>query len=175
MYFQFINTQSNKIHMRKLYISPAWLMIVVLFACHAGKKINPGTVGLVPLNNYFVKNTVPLPEPVNYMFFTRQVDFDNHFGAAKTANNTIVTPDFSGQMVVAVALSPTANKTTLQFDKAEIGGPELNVYYSQTEQGGEQTFRQAPCAVATVPKSLSVKRLNFYNQGNKVKSFDVKF
>jgi hypothetical protein len=149
--------------MRTIFI----LLAVSLFlaGCGGNKSITASPVGLVNLPGYFTKNTVDLPNEVNYKAITSQAQFDEIFGAAQTAGTEIKKPEFSGQVVVAVILKATNKPTEVKIKKAEIGGADLNVYYSIETKNETQSFSTTPTAVAAVPRSQSVKRVNFYAEG----------
>ncbi|TXJ29825.1 MAG: hypothetical protein E6Q24_01035 [Chitinophagaceae bacterium] len=148
--------------------------IVLLSACTANRVTNASRIGLVPLSNYFVKNTVALPDEYNYKVSVNQPDFDQTFGVAATMNSSITKPDFSGQMVVAVMGKASSQQQEISFDRATIGGKDLNVYYN-VKKGSEQSYTSTALALATVPKSGSVKRANFYRDSVLVKTIPIGF
>jgi hypothetical protein len=147
--------------------SIAFLLISLISACRITQPI-PSSVAIVPLNNYFIKNTPALLEDVNYMAFTSPTAFYNMFGIAKTMENEVRQPNFDGQIVVAIAMKPTNRNVTIRFSKAEINGRHLNAFYTVTESNTPLSYTQTPLAVATVPKGLDVKEIQFYLKENKV-------
>lgn len=150
--------------MKKYSILP---LISLIAACSITQPI-PSSVAIVPLDNYFIKNTSQLIEDVNYRAFTSPTTFYNTFGVAKTMENEVRQPNFDGQIVVAVAMKPTNRNVVIRFTKAEINGRHLNVFYTVTESSAILTYTQTPMAVATVPKGLDVKDVQFYVKENKV-------
>lgn len=148
-------------------------VIITMYSCTNAKNIQVSQVGLVTLDNYFTKNTVTLAADTNYYAFTNQQAFDNIFGVAKTANNTIITPDFHGQTAVAVILKPTNKNVSVKLLKAEMGGKNLNIYYSILNNGNDLSYTQTPTAIATVPRGLDVKYVNFFTGDTKVKTIPL--
>lgn len=146
--------------------------IVLLAACSANRHTSASRIGMVPLNNYFVKNTVALPDEYNYKVSVSQADFDQAFGIAATMNNTITKPDFSGQVVVAVMGKPSSVQQEIGFESAALGNGDLNIYY-KVKKGSEQSYTSTALALAAVPKSTSVKKANFYQDSVLVKTIPV--
>lgn len=144
----------------------------VLFSCAGSKQNKASVIGLVPLSNYFVKNTVPLPDEYNYRVAASQAEFDAMFGAAATMNNSIRQPDFSGQTVVAVIGKTSAQQQEIRIDGATLAGKDLHVYYT-VKKGGMQSFTTTAAGLATVPKAVSVKKVNFYQDSMLVKTIPV--
>lgn len=147
---------------------------VLLAACSGNRHASASRIGMVPLNNYFVKNTVALPDEYNYKVSVSQADFDQAFGVAATMNNAITKPDFSGQVVVAVMGKPSSLQQEIGFESASIGNEDLNVYY-KVKKGSAQSYTSAALALAAVPKSNSVKKANFYQDSVLVKTIPVSF
>ena len=147
---------------------------VLLAACSGNRYTSASRIGLVPLNNYFVKNTVALPDEYNYKVSVNQADFDQTFGVAATMNNTITKPDFSGQVVVAVIGKPSSQQQEIGFESAALGNGDLNLYY-KVKKGSEQSYTSTALALAAVPRSNSVKKANFYQDSVLVKTIPVSF
>jgi hypothetical protein len=144
------------------------LAATIVTACGTTKKTEASQVGLVQLHDYYVKSTTKVPEESQYMVFTSRDRFDDVFQANKRAKR----PDFGGQQVVAVTGKPTKKIVIYKFSRAEIAGSEMNVYYS-VEEKGEHGYSAIPAGIATVPKSESVKRVNFFEDNNKMKTVSV--
>lgn len=149
------------------------IVALVTLSCNSAKNITASSIGLVPLDNYFVKNNVTLTDDTTYQAITNNATFENNFGVAKTMDNKIITPDFNGQTVVAVILKPTNKNVSVKLLKATLDGKDLNVYYSITNNGADLTYTQTPAAVATVPKALDAKNVNFFSQDVKVKTIPL--
>lgn len=147
-------------------------ILVLLAGCGNSKYVTPSEVGLVPLQGYFVKNNVLLQEEFNYLVITNKGDFDNIFGIAATGNSKIIKPDFSGQVVLAIAGKSSETKKTIWIERAVIGDKEMNVYFS-TASGGVQTFSSTSLSLAAVPRSRSVRKVNFYKGEALVKKVQV--
>jgi len=109
----------------------------IIYGCIGSKQVAASKTGLVRLDHYFTKNTVVFPDDVNYRVITRAEDFDNIFGVAQTMDSKVIRPDFSGQTVVAILLPPTNKETFIHFEKAEIAGEEINIYYNISKTGKE--------------------------------------
>ncbi|MBN9298724.1 MAG: hypothetical protein J0I41_17080 [Filimonas sp.] len=143
------------------------IALFFLISCRITQPI-PSSVGVVPLDNYFIKNTSQLIEDVNYIAIRSPDVFYNTFGVAKTMTNEVRTPNFSGQFVVAVAMKPTNKDVTIRFSKAELSGRQMNVYYTVTENPSLLSYKQTPLAVATIPKGESTKEIVFYFKESKI-------
>lgn len=150
------------------------LGVLLLSACSTNRHTSASAIGLTPLGNYFVKNTVTLPDEYNYKVSVSQADFDQIFDVAATMNNTIAKPDFSGQVAVAVMGKPSSQQQEISFEKATLGGKDLYVYYT-VKKGGTQSYTSTALALATVPKANDVKRVNFYQDSTLVKTVPVSF
>ena len=144
-----------------------------MLSCNNTKNITASSIGLVPLDNYFVKNNVTLTDDTTYEAITSNVTFENNFGVAKTMDNKIITPDFNGQTVVAVILKPTNKNVSVKLLKATLAGKDLNIYYSISNNGADLTYTQTPTAIATVPRALDAKNVNFFSQDVKVKTIPL--
>ena len=144
-----------------------------MLSCNNTKNITASSIGLVPLDNYFVKNNVTLTDDTTYEAITSNVTFENNFGVAKTMDNKIITPDFNGQTVVAVILKPTNKNVSVKLLKATLAGKDLNIYYSISNNGADLTYTQTPTAVATVPRTIGAKNVNFFSQDVKVKTIPL--
>lgn len=147
-------------------------LIVLTVGC-ATIKNTPSQVGATTLTNYIVNPTASFPDSVNYTVFTNEETFLRSFTATKGGDGSTV-PDFKGQQVVAVVLKPTTDIVELRIQKAEIGDKDLNIYYEKITAPGS-TFSHTPSVAATVPKSTSVTRANFYRAGIKEKTVDVAY
>ena len=148
--------------------------IIFLLNCSSPKNAKSARIGIRTLPNYFANNTVSLQDEYNFKVINSNTDFDKTFGIPKTAENNHLKPDFSSQIVVAVIMKPTNKKTNLRFDKAEIVDSDLNVYYLVHETGNQLNYSTSPTAVATVPKSQSVKKVNFITRDKIAGSESVK-
>lgn len=156
--------------MKKIPAVCSALIILILCGCTGNKNITASKIGLVRLNSYFTKNTVELPDEVNFRVFTKATDFDSTFGVAQTMDTNVVRPDFNGQIVVAVLNHSTNRETKVQIESAEVIGQDINVYYSVVDTGKVLGFTTSPNAVAAIPKVASAKQVNFYTAGTKVKT-----
>jgi hypothetical protein len=150
------------------------IIALTLLSCSTTRLNVPSAIGVVNLSHYALKDTNNLSPDDLFMAITNENDFNNRFIATATGQD-LKTPNFNGQIVLAVSLKPTNKQITVQFDRAEIAGKNLNTYYTVREDDATTTDAQRPTAVATVPKSLSVRQVNFYNNGSLVKSVPVTF
>jgi len=152
--------------MKKLFLFASILLLAI--SCNTNQHISASAIGLVNLENYAAKSNIYLPDAFNYMVITNQQDFDNTFGITTSGNVNITYPGFNAQTVVACIAQPSTNKVTIRFDKAEIVGKELYVYCNTSENEAQLKNAYIPVAVATIPKVLSVRRVIFYANGEKV-------
>jgi hypothetical protein len=151
------------------------LVIPAIVACASGRKIQPARIGVVPLHNYVLNPKASFSDSVNYYFITTAVEFHKWFEMTKATRQTAFVPDFTSQSVVAIVLKPTERVVTLNITKAEIAGKDLNIYYSVTDTTTFTTYAQAPKVIATVPKSVSVKQVNFFKEDTKEKTLPANY
>ena len=145
--------------MRRLFI---FSIIVSVLSCTVNKRDTPSAVGVVTLNNYALNPGVSLPDTVNYFFITKQNDFDRMFSATKMSMGKITVPNFTSQSVVAILFKTTEKVVSVNINGATISADKLNVNYTVTDTTSWKSYLQVPTVVATVPKSLDVKRVAFY-------------
>lgn len=139
------------------------LCLLAMICCNISfAQTSHREVTLTPLDNYFVKNTVPDTKGIHPTVINHQKTFDSYFGVAKTANNTIIKPDFSTQRVLLVLLPATENKTTVSIIKAEQTYGTLNVYFA-VQKGEKMSYTIRPFALAAIKKDPSIKRIHFYS------------
>jgi len=150
-----------------------FISVLAMLSCNNAKNIAGSRIGLVPLDNYFVKNNVSLAEDTTYLAVTNSATFENYFGVAKTMDNKIITPDFSSQTVVSVILKPTNKNVSVKLVSATVAGKEFNIYYSISNNGADLSYTHTPMAVATVPRAIGVRKANFFSNNVKVKTIPV--
>src|SRR6478609_3993489 len=126
-------------------------------------------LAFAPLDNYFLKNTAQLPDSINFLIIANQSEFDNLFGAAKTATNAITAPDFIINHTIAIATLPTNSKTTIEVEKVELGESTINVFAKITK-GEKESATSTPARVFAVEKRDGVTGMDFYLDGKMVKS-----
>jgi len=147
------------------------IISVLISACKTSKKVAAATpIDLIQLNNYFPKIELPLAEAFSHFVISDSTAFSNQFGVAKTMTNTIEPLNFGTKIIVAIQGTPTTQKTTIQFNNAELVGKDLNVYYTTTT-GETLTYTMTPAAIATIPKGYAIDNVNFYR--NKAKVFTI--
>ncbi|HEX8278908.1 MAG TPA: hypothetical protein VF540_09445 [Segetibacter sp.] len=143
-------------------------------SCYTGRNMRPSAIGVLPLHNYMLKQNVTFTNTINYKFFNNAEDFHNTFTITKTSPGTAIVPDFNAQSVVAVILPSSERVITVAIDKAEIAGRDLNVYYRVTDTTSWKTYPHAAKAVAILPKSLDVEKVNFFSNNNLTKTLSTK-
>jgi len=121
------------------------------------------------LENYLLKNTAQLPDSINFMIIGSQSEFDNLFGAAKTATNEINAPDFIINHTIAIATLPTNIKTTIEIEKVELGESTINVFAKITK-GEKESAISIPAKVFAVERREGVTGMDFYLDNKMVKS-----
>ncbi len=149
------------------------LFTIFAFACTSVKKAAPSAVGVVALRNYELNSKNTFTDTVSYQFITDANEFHNLFHLTKVSLVTAIVPDFKRQSVVAVILKPTTKVISVDINKAEIAGHNLNVYFTVTDTTSWKNYEHVPKAAATVPKSPDVKRVNFYRNNVKEKTLMV--
>ena len=143
--------------------------IIILFsACSSLKKITTeSSIGVLAYLNYDLKTVRSNEIDTLYYVITNQREFENTFKVTRSID--VNSPNFAGQTLVAIS---TPSTTRLKVIRAAIASSDLNVY------AGLCDIKEAGCpenglAVSTVPKSLSVKWVNFYLDGSMVKKMPV--
>ena len=154
----------------KNLLNSLFVASIFIFACKSSKVTVASPVELISLTNYFPKINLPLADTFNHFVIRDSTAFDNQFGMAKTADNILVTPNFGSQTVLAIQGKPTTTKTIILFDRAEINQKDLSVYYTATT-AETLSFTMTPAAIATIPRGLDIKYVNFFR--NKVKVFTI--
>lgn len=151
------------------------LFFAALFVAYFSSCKPPQTtsvIGLQTLNNYILRTDVVVTEDTRYMYFSDASSFTNTFQLSRSSPGNVVVPDFDGQRVVAIAQKPSTSIIDIKFIKAEAGGKDLNVYYEVNTLPGTN-YAHSPFIVALIPKSESVKRVNFYKEETKEKTINV--
>ena len=154
--------------MKQLFF--AALIVVHFTTCKPPQTTS--AIVLQPLNNYILRTDVVVTEDTRYMYFSDASSFTNTFQLSRSSPGNVVVPDFDGQRVVAIAQKPSTSIIDIKFIKAEAGGKDLNVYYEVNTLPGTN-YAHSPFIVALIPKSESVKRVNFYKGETKEKTINV--
>ena len=148
-------------------------LATALVACVSAKKLTPSTIGVLPIHNYILKQQVTFSDTVTYRIFTRAEEFHNIFTMTKTTPGAAIVPDFNAQWVVAIILQPSERVITIDINKAEITGNDLNIYYNVTDTTSWKTFAHTPKAVAILPKSVDVKQVHFFSRNGRNKTLNI--
>lgn len=122
-----------------------------------------------PLDNYFLKNTVKLPDSINFLILSSQAEFDELFGITKTSTNQIIAPDFIINRTIAIACSPTETKTTIEIEKVEMGESTINVFAKIIKEEKESST-STPARVFAIERREGVTGMDFYLNNQMVKS-----
>ena len=117
-------------------------------------KLTPSSLNVVPLEGYFVKNTVSTEQESTLVLISTQAEFDQSFGIAKTMTNTITPIDFTQNKVVAIFTKPSDLKTNIQLDRASVHGEILTANYN-IDQGEKQSFKSSALILFTVPHTVT--------------------
>lgn len=150
------------------------LIIFLVFAacsCAVNKSASRGgsPIGLHNLDHYYLKNTVALNSNYNGIVVSDITGFNSLFYCDKSQNARIIKPDFSGQVVVALAFN-VADNSRIIFTKAENAGQRINVYGKKTSIKEES---ESPVAIALLPKCFTAKNVNFYIDGSLVETVSL--
>lgn len=133
----------------------------VSVAADSTTQVAPVQLAFSPIDNYFLKNTVKLPDTVNFLIINGQAEFDELFGAAKTATNTITPPDFIINHTIAIACQPTDIQTMIEVEKVELRESTIKVFAHIT-RGQKQSSVSTPSRVFAVEKRDGVTGMDFY-------------
>ena len=147
------------------------LLALAVCSCNVNKSASFGgaPIGLRSLNHYYLKNTVALNSSYNGIVVSDIAVFNNFFYCDRRQNAKIIRPDFSGQVVVALAFN-AADNSKIIFTKAENAGKQINVYGNKTSIKNES---ESPVAIAVLPKNFTAKNVNFYIDGNLVETVSL--
>ncbi len=151
-----------------------FLLCPLLLLCKAETaKAQPEPVDFDLLSNYFIKNTVKFSSGLNCFVITNLAQFNKIFGTAKTSGNSVVTPHFGNNRVIAIAMPPSARETTVIIQKVEVAGNTTNVHCI-VNYGGNLSYKMTPFVVGTIQRDSFTKTIAFYRDGRIVKAFSVK-
>lgn len=131
------------------------LMVVVLSSCKISEDMKASPIGLVSLDGY--SETIKT-DADQFHVITSEKEFNDLFVTNADAGKKL---DFDGQ----IAVSLTAHNQKFYFTKATISEREMNVYY--------EIGKGSPVSIAAVPKSQSVKRVNFFQDNYLVRTIEV--
>jgi hypothetical protein len=146
------------------------ILMTSIIACTSTKKTTPSAIGVVPLHNYVLNENTSFSDDTNFLFFGSANIFHNTFSMTKTSIRNAIVPDFAAQSVVAIIMKPTEKVVSVEINKATTSGKDLNIYYTTADTTSWQTYKQTPMTVATVPKSGSVRKVNFFKDNIRQKT-----
>ncbi len=128
--------------------------VIAIHLCACGN--GPTEVTFNKLDNYFLSNTVEVPEGINV--FTAQDDstFYQLAGIAKTMSNEIRKPDFEHETVIIVAGQPTNHATQIDVEKVTVTETDIIVHIT-IEKGEELSYTMKPTTLFTLPKQANDK------------------
>lgn len=128
----------------------------ILHACSDGMQTPTTDVEFSKLNNYFVRNTVPLSGHENYFVLDDRQEFDGTFGVGRTMDNTTENIDFSKYIVAAVVMNKTNIETEINITSVKQHNDDLYVSYSIT-RGKELSYTATPF------NAVKIKRGDYTN------------
>jgi len=108
----------------------------------------------IPLQGYFVRNTVATTKAVQIHLIANADEFEAMFGMAKTMTNEITPIDFQTQNVVAIFTEPSETTTTIELPSVSTEGASIRVGYKLVT-GDKQTFTSSALTLFTVPKKTT--------------------
>ena len=145
----------------------------MILSCSTPQKITASTVGFATLRNYAINPNLLLSDEINYAFVGNADVFHQMFSMTKAASGAAVVPNFATQSVIAIILKPTEKVVSIDINKAELTGHQLNIFYTITDTTSWKNYSHVPVAVASIAKNNMVKQINFYTGGNKEKTIKV--
>jgi len=95
----------------------------------------PSGIVYTDMQGFFVKSTAFLPNDVNYFIATSERMFLSVFGVARTMDNVVTVPDFSKNIVLAIALKPSRTRHDVIIRDIIISGEELTLRYNVVSRG----------------------------------------
>ena len=143
---------------------PLLLIFIIYGCCTINSATTAKRTAISPLPGYSVKNPSSLTDAVTYFAVRKRADFENTFSAAQIMGGSVQYPDFFEEIVVGVAVKPSNKEMYLNFEKAELVGNNLNVFYTYDYSWKELSISSSPTIVATVPKGDGIKTVSFYSQ-----------
>ncbi len=145
--------------MKKLLI--LFCSLVVLTSCNSAKKAQEqNIVSYKELKGYFLKNTYPHTNKVEFVVVNSQPEMEALLGVAKTMTNTIDTPDFSTNSVGILICQPSTSSLKLSIKQINVTNT-LNVEALIEEQSKKNSYISSPILVVEFPKQDASKNLNF--------------
>jgi hypothetical protein len=125
-----------------------------------------------PLTGYFLKNTIPVTDSLTYWIINDQRTFDSLFAPAKTMTNTIITPDFGTQLVIAATMPGTSYGTTIQLQSATgYGNNKAALHFIATGKE-KQSYQINPVWLGTLPKT-GLATIDFYTGNNLARTSNI--
>ena len=107
----------------------------------------------VPMQGYFVKNTVAIDGDSKTVVLGSKAEFDKYFGVAKTMDNTVTPVDFSKSRVVAIFTKPSEAETKIVLTKTERDAGTLTVHY-KVETGAKRGFATTALVLFPIPNDI---------------------
>jgi len=126
----------------------------------------PATLAFSSLSGFFLNNKLIFKDSVNYFLLTSQEDLNSKFDTDKKSASEVSSPDFIINHIVAVALKPTQQLTTITMDKVEIVDKEINVYFN-IQYGVKQDFVAKPSQIFAIEKRDGMIDIQFWVNGKK--------
>ena len=110
---------------------------------------------VVPLQGYFVRNTVVADQDTQHVLISTREEFDQYFGIAKTMTNEITAVDFTSSNVIAIFTKPSDHKTEISIEQATVEDKILTLEYKRVT-GEKQSFTSRALILFTIPKDIKL-------------------
>ncbi|MCL2334848.1 MAG: copper resistance protein NlpE [Endomicrobia bacterium] len=86
------------------------------------------------MKGYFLKNSVKLPNDVNFITAYSDKSFDAALGIAKTMTNTITMADMRKNIVAVIAMKPSMTVNDIKINNAYLVGTNIYIDYEITSK-----------------------------------------
>lgn len=143
--------------------------------CRSTKKIIQSAVPFEIVTNYQVNQTATFNHEIKCMFITKKEDFNKMFSMTKSSEGSAFIPDFSTVSIIAIKLTPSENVVNLSLVKVESTKTTLQVYYNISDTSTWKSYMQTPLIVASIPKNINLKVIDFFYNENKEATFNVTY
>ncbi|MDR3195781.1 MAG: copper resistance protein NlpE [Endomicrobium sp.] len=121
-------------------------------------------------SGFFLKNSVKLPNNINFFTANSVSKFKSLFGIAKTISNTVIFPDFGKNILIIIAEKPSVTLHDIAVNQVYMKKNNIYVEYEIKEQESDKGYFVQNLGVFEVEKPtviLNVYFVNFVNKDNK--------
>lgn len=138
-----------------------FVSIILLLLVGVAVDAQPSTVKIRPLEGYFILDEHLLEKGINCLVISDRREFIKYFGLVNRPD----TPQFTKEVMIVLALSPTKKQSKISLERATMkAGDYLEVYCGIQLNLFPLTYTAYPIVAGTVPRLPGITTINFYNQ-----------